>query len=125
MEVAGKFSGPKEVLGQIKPGLKFPSTPPTLAEVLTVGTPVAAHLRLHTGERVLELPLTGEVELPATLRVKCYIAYNADGSMRPEAPGPQQPARIMPDAVLTLAGPQGWVNFQIVDVRPPSSAPKP
>jgi hypothetical protein len=31
--------------------------------------------------------------------------------------GPIQPAAVAPDSVLTLAGPQGWVNFQINDVH--------
>jgi hypothetical protein len=115
----------KEVIGLIKPGLKFPPTDAWLAEVVSVGTSVPGHLRLRVGDhQMLELPLTGQSELPATLRVKCYIAPNVDGSLRCETSGPQQPATIMPDAVLTLAGPQGWVSFQIVDVRAPS-APKP
>jgi hypothetical protein len=121
MEVDGKFTGlPTGVVGQITAGLKFPPTPPALAEVLRVGASVPAHLRLRAGEQMVELPLTGQTELTATLRVKCYIAQNGDGTLRCEMPGPQQSATIMPDSVLTLAGPQGWLSFQIVDVRPPS-----
>ena len=121
VEVSGKFTGlAAEAIAQMKAGLKFPPTPPTLAEVVSVGTPVPAHLRLHAGEQVVELPLTGQMELPATLHVQCTIVQNVDGSLRCETSGPQQPAIIMPDAVLTLAGPRGWISFQIVDVRAPS-----
>ncbi len=122
MEVSGKFTGvSKPVADLIKPGLKFPPTGAALAEVVSVGAPVPGHLRLRAGGQTLELPLTGQSELPATLRVKCYTAQNVDGSLRCEISGPQQPATIMPDAVLTLAGPQGWVSFQIVEVRAPSA----
>ena len=120
MEVAGKFTGvPPAVLAQIKPGMKFPPSGDALAEVLSVESPAPAHVRVRAGDKTLELPVTGQVELPATLRVRCYVALNADGSFRCDAPGPQQPATVMPDSVLTLAGPRGWVSFQITGVQPP------
>ena len=74
---------------------------------------------------MLELPLTDQREIPATLRVKCYVAPDPDGSLRCMLPGPSQAAPIAPDSVLTLAGPQGWVNFQIATVRAPSPVSKP
>ena len=37
--------------------------------------------------------------------------------------GPQAPADVAPDSNLTLAGPNGWVNFQIAEVHAAASPP--
>ena len=126
MEVTGAFTGMAiEAAGRLTAGQKFPPTGEPLAEVLSLGSPAPGRLRLHAGDVMLELPLTDQREIPATLRVKCYVAPDPDGTLRCLLPGPSQPAPIAPDSVLTLAGPQGWVNFQIVTVRAPSQIVKP
>jgi hypothetical protein len=61
--------------------------------------------------------------VPATLRVKCFLSANSDGSMRCMFPGPQAPAAVAPDANLTLQGPNGWVNFQVTEVHTVTSPP--
>ena len=122
LEVAGAFTGlPPEVLGLITKGLKFAETGgSTGGEVLSVGTPSPARLRLLAGYKTLELPIPGTNELPARLRVKCYVASNSDGTLHCMMSGPQQAALVAPDSVLTLAGPKGWVSFQIDEVFPPT-----
>jgi hypothetical protein len=107
-------------IAQIKKGTKFPPTGEPQAEVLSVSAPIPAHLRLRVGDDSVEVALAGEVELPATLRVRCYPASNLDGSLRCEVSGPQHPTTVMPDAVLTLAGPQGWMSFQITRAQAPA-----
>jgi hypothetical protein len=122
LEVAGSFTGlPPEVTGLITKGLKFAETlGSTGGEVLTVGAPRPARLRLQAGVSRLDLPIPGQNELPARLRVNCYVASNPDGTLRCMISGPQQPSVVAPDSVLTLAGPRGWVSFQIDAVYPPA-----
>jgi hypothetical protein len=126
MEVTGAFTGMAiATAGQVHAGQKFPAAGDPLAEVLSVGAPTPGRLRLHAGDALLELPLLDQREIPATLRVKCYVAPDPDGTLRCMVPGPAQPAPIAPDSVLTLAAPQGWVNFQIATVLAPSKGAKP
>src|SRR5207245_1015324 len=121
LEVVGKFTGlSAAAIADIKKGTKFPPVGEPQAEVLSVSTPIPAHLRLRAGDVTVEVRLTGEVELPATLRVRCYITANMDGSLRCEVSGPQHPATVMPDSMLTLAGPQGWMSFQITRAQAPA-----
>jgi hypothetical protein len=120
LHVVGKFTGLSAALmAEIKTGTKFPAAGDAQAEVLSVEPAIPARLRLRAGDDTVEVPLTGQLELPAILRVRCYTAANVDGSLRCDMSGPQQAVTVMPDAVLTLPGPQGWVSFQITAVRPP------
>src|SRR5262245_39224724 len=98
-------------------GQKFPPTGPSNVEVVSVGTPIPADLRIRAVEVVLGVPAPGQVWIPATLRISCYVTPNADGLLRCMFQGPQQPILVATDAVLTLQGPKGWVNFQISDVH--------
>ena len=127
LEVDGSFTGlPADVAGSIVKGLKFAETQgSTGAEVLTVGAPRPARLRLRAGENTLELPIPGQNELPARLRLPCYVASNPDGTLRCMVSGPQQASAVAPDSVLSLAGPRGWVSFQVNWVYPPTVAPAP
>ena len=118
MEVTGAFTGmATEMAARLAVGEKFPPSGEPLAEVISLGAPTPGHLRLHAGDALLDVPLTDQRETPATLRVNCYVAPDPDGTLRCVLPGPAQPAPIAPDSVLTLAGPQGWLNFQIATVR--------
>jgi hypothetical protein len=122
LQVAGKFTGLSAALmAQIKKGMTFPPTGEAQAEVLSVEPAIPARLRLRAGDDTVEVPLAGQLELPATLRVRCFAAANANGSLRCDMSGPQQAVTVMPDSVLTLAGPQGWMSFQIVAVHAPVS----
>jgi hypothetical protein len=126
MEVTGAFTGlSSEVVGQIRAGVKFPASGATTAEVLTVGVPVPGQLRVRSGAAIVPLPLPGQNELPATLRVTCFIAADPDGGLRCMVAGPVQSAPVAPDSVLTFQGPGGWVNFQVEKARAPSPEAKP
>jgi hypothetical protein len=126
MEVTGAFTGMAiESAGRLSVGQKFPPTGDPQAEVLSLGAPAPGRLRLHAGDAVLELRLNDQREIPATLLVRCYIAPDPDSTLRCLVPGPTQAAPVAPDSILTLAGPQGWVNFQIATVRAPSPIVKP
>src|SRR5262249_21536675 len=66
---------------------------------------------------VLGVPAPGQVRIPATLRVSCYVTPGNDGLVRCMFPGPQQPQPIAADSTLTLQAPKGWINYQISDVH--------
>jgi hypothetical protein len=119
MVVTGSFAGlPDALLKLVQPGLKFPpSGEGTIAEVLSVEGSEPAALRIRAGENIINVPMTGASQLKATLRVRCYTASDPDGTLRCLVPGPRQAAPVAPDSNLTLAGPQGWMNFQIAEVR--------
>ncbi|MCU1385433.1 MAG: hypothetical protein JWL71_4130 [Acidobacteria bacterium] len=126
MEVSGAFTGMAiEAARRLSVGQTFPPSGAPLAEVLSLGAPTQGRLRLHAGDAMLELPLIDQRELPATLRVRCYVASDLDGTLRCMVPGPAQAVPVAPDSMLTLAAPQGWVNFQIATVRAPSQIVKP
>jgi hypothetical protein len=122
MEVGGSFMN-VGAGNPIAAGQKFPPQGEALAEVVSIGAPVPGDLRVRAGEVVLGVPLPGQVKVPATLRLKCYVTANSDGSLRCLFSGPQQPILVAADANLTLQGPKGWLNFQISDVHAPSDPP--
>jgi hypothetical protein len=116
MEVGGSFyyGG---AMTPITVGEKFPPTGTALAEVVSVSPPTPADLRIHAGDAVLGIPTPGQVRIPATLRVSCYVTPGNDGVLRCMFQGPQQPMVVAADSTLTLQGPKGWINFQISDVH--------
>jgi hypothetical protein len=118
--VSGSFTGlGTAAVQQIRPGLPFPAGGEPNAVVVSVGAPEPAHVRLHAGAPVIEIGVPGQSAVPAVLRVKCYLVPDAEhGGLRCMMSGPVQAATVAPDSVLTLAAPQGWVNFQITDVKP-------
>ena len=121
MEVSGAFTGLSAgAAAGIKKGQQFPPSGVATAQVLSVGAPVPGQLRVQAGDATIPVPLPGQNELPAALRVKCYIAPDQDGKVRCMVAGPVQAAQVAPDSVLTLQGPDGWVNFQIAAARAPS-----
>lgn len=130
MEVAGAFQGlPDTVVKLIQPGTRFPPAGgDAVAEVLTVGGAAPAQLRIKAGDKTLNVPIEGQSELRATLRVKCFVTPDPEGGQHCSMNGPQQPMPVIPDSNLTLPGPEGWVNFQISAVQaagnlPPAAAP--
>jgi hypothetical protein len=122
VEVSGSFLY-LSTMNPITPGQKFPPTGDALAQVLSVGAPIPAGLHPRAGEAGLSVPIDGQVQLPASLRVHCYVATNADGTLRCMYPGPTQPLAIAAESILSLQGPQGWVTFQIAEVHAASKPP--
>jgi hypothetical protein len=74
-------------------------------------------MRMRAGDVTLNLPLPGQFELPATLKIKCFPQSGTDGTLHCAMAGPQITATVAPDSFLTLAGPSGWLNFQIDEVH--------
>lgn len=123
MEVSGFFLGlPDAALNELKPGLKF-SSGGSAAEILSVGVPSPGTIRVRAGMATLAVPALEAKELPATLRVRCGLTPNANGSLGCTVYGPQQAAPVAPDSVLTLAGPTRFVNFQIQEAHLTSASP--
>jgi hypothetical protein len=116
IEVGGSFKQLTDAqASQLKSGTGFPAAGP-LAEVVSISPKVPGNVRVRAGDVTLVVP-TAQSDVPATLRLKCWLASNPDGSVRCMMSGPVQPAAVAPDSVLTLAGPQGWLNFQINEVH--------
>jgi Domain of unknown function (DUF4330) len=123
MQVAGAFRPVgDDVAKLLAVGLKFPPTGDPAAEILSLGPKRPVDMRMRAGEVTLNLPLPGQFELPATLKIKCFPQSSADGTLRCSVSGPQVAATVAPDSVLTLAGPAGWVNFQIDEVHVATAA---
>jgi hypothetical protein len=97
--------------------VKFPPEQNALAEVIEVGSPIPADLRIRSGEVTLGVPVPGLLKVPATIRVKCYVTSGSEGTLRCMFPGPQAAVAVAPDANLPLQAPGGWVNFQVTEVH--------
>jgi hypothetical protein len=122
MEVAGSFLYMPGT-ASFAVGTKFPSTGDPIAEVIAVGPPTPAEMRVRAGDVTVVVPLPGQSQVPATLRVKCSVGATSDGTLHCNVPGPQASAVVAPDSNLTLAGPNGWVNFQISEAHATASPP--
>lgn len=122
MQVKGSFKAlPSERMKRLKAGDQFPPTGAPMATVLSVGTPASSEMQIRAGGSVLTVPVAGQADLPAVLRVKCFTVANADGSVRCAVAGPVQQADVAPGSILPLAGPDGTMSFQISEVLPVSA----
>jgi hypothetical protein len=123
LEVAGSFKNlNRAAVDQIRAGAKFTTSGQT-TEILRVGTPGSSTFRLNIGQATVTVPVAGQFELPAAIRVDCYSDVLSDGSVRCMVGGPQHPAPVAPDSLLTVPAPQGWAPFQISSIALPVSAP--
>ncbi len=113
MEVSGSFkSQTAETAMTFKAGQKL-VTGDSNAEVLRVGTPVPSTIRLTAGPTAFSLPVPGQMELPAALRIRCFTEVAPDASVRCMFPGPEHPAVVAPDSVIMIPAGNGWALFQI------------
>jgi Domain of unknown function (DUF4330)/IPT/TIG domain len=116
VEVSGSFKGLNETSArEFRPGVKL-TKGDISAEVLRVGATEPSLFRMVAGPSILAMPVTGQLELPAALRVRCFTEVASDGAVRCMVPGPQHPAPIAPDSMLTLPASAGWISFQISTV---------
>jgi hypothetical protein len=116
MEVAGSFLYMPGT-ATFAVGTKFPPTGDPIAEVIAIGSPAPADVRVRAGDVTVVVPSPGQTAIPATLRVKCTVSATSDGTLHCNVSGPQTAAVVAPDSNLTLAGPNGWVNFQISEAH--------
>ena len=119
MNVIGSFKGvPPERSKLIKVGDNFPPAGAPMATVVSLGATTASAMQVRSGAAMLNVPVVNQTDLSAVLRVHCFIVANADGSVRCAVAGPVQQTDVAPGSMLSLAGPGGWMSFQIADVKP-------
>jgi len=103
----------------LKSGDKFPATGSPLAEIVSVGAPSASVITLNVGPgpnvapSFVRVPVTGQMDVPAVLKIRCSIGSNTNGTLKCVAPGPVQQSDVVTGGTLSLAAPDGWVTFQI------------
>jgi len=116
VEVAGAFVGLEPQSAELViVGLRLPQEDGT-AEVLVVEPPRPAVMRVRVGNTMMSVPVKGQLEVPATLRVSCYTISNPDGTLRCMVPV-KPPADLMPDTYLTFRAHGRWFAFQVSDVH--------
>ena len=119
VSVAGAFVGVNAAQADaIRVGAAFLQQGRQNATVLAVGARRAGALLMRTGDTAIAVGLPGVFDVPAALRLDCFVENNNDGSVHCTAYGPIQPAFVTPDSVLSFAFNGGTVNFQISDVQP-------
>jgi hypothetical protein len=117
VEVTGAFKGLAEGrLKLFKAGAKYMTRGDLVAESLSLGAPMPSSLTLNAGPSFIRVPMTGQVDLPAVLKVRCSVVANADGTLKCLAAGPVQQSDVLPGSTLSLAAPDGWATFQIEKV---------
>jgi Domain of unknown function (DUF4330) len=113
MDVSGSFKNQTAATAMtFKAGQKL-VTGDSSAEVLRLGTPVPSAIRLTAGTTTFSLPVPGQMELPAALRIHCFTEVGPDATVRCMFPGPEHPAVVAPDSVLLIPAGNGWAEFQI------------
>jgi hypothetical protein len=114
MFVAGSFKGLSvDRVKGLKAGDKLVSSG-SVAVVVSVDAPVPSAVTLRVGAETMRVPLPDKTDLPAVLKVQCYVVATADGALKCVVPGPVQQADVAPGAALSLAAPDGaWATFQI------------
>jgi hypothetical protein len=121
LEVTGMFKGmSSDRIKSLKAGDRFPPSGDAVAEVLSVGGTSPSEVSLHAGDATLRVPVRGQTDLAAVLRVKCSVVSAAGGSLKCSFTGSTQPADVAPGSALSLATSNGWAMFQIDQVRTPS-----
>jgi len=118
LEVTGAFKAlSSDRLRSVKAGDRFPPSGDAVAEVLSVGAVSPSEVSVRAGATTLRVPIAGQTDLAAVLRVKCSVTSSADGSLRCSFAGPTQPSDVAPGSALSLATSNGWAMFQIDQVR--------
>ncbi|HUK35191.1 MAG TPA: DUF4330 family protein [Vicinamibacterales bacterium] len=121
MLVNGSFKGlSADRMNALKAGESFPPGG-AAATVVSIGQSVPSALQVRAGASLLTVPISGKTDLKAQLRVQCFAVSNPDGSVRCAVAGPVQQVDVVPGSILPLAGPDGWLSFQISEVLPPTS----
>jgi hypothetical protein len=123
LRVRGAFTRvPSGQTNLLKAGAQFSTAGAPTATILDAGVPAPSMMRVRAGSTTMVLPIDGRVDVPATLRVKCFTVSNPDGTLRCAIAGPVQQADITPGSVLLLNGADGWISFRISDVLAPASS---
>lgn len=117
VEVTGAFKGLAQGrLKLFKAGDRYMTRGELVAELLSLGAPTPSSLLLNAGPSFIHVPMTGQVDLPAALKVRCAVVASTDGTLKCLASGPVQQSDVLPGSTLSLAAPDGWATFQIEKV---------
>src|SRR5262249_22428572 len=92
LEVTGAFKAlSADRVKSFRAGDRFPPSGDAIAEVLSVGTASPSEISVRAGAGSLRVPMPGQTDLAAVLRLKCSVTPSADGSLRCSVAGPTQP----------------------------------
>src|SRR5438552_7761141 len=81
MFVRGTFKGlSPDRVKTIKAGQQFTAAPQ--ATVVSVGSSMPSSVQVRAGATTLTVPIGGQIDLEAELRLPCFAVSNADGSVR-------------------------------------------
>ena len=117
MRVSGAFkSFTSDRMQAVKPGDKFQTNGTVVAEVESMGAPVPSFVTLTAGAEAVKVPIAGKMDIPAVLKLKCFVSSTPDGSLKCSVPGPVNQTDVVVDGALSLAAPGGWVTYQIEKV---------
>src|SRR5215467_5852866 len=101
MQVKGTFKGlSADRMKTIKAGDKFPPTGDTMATVVSVGNAMPSAVQVRAGTAMLTVPIGGQTDLQAELRVQCFAVSNLDGTVRCAVSGPVQQLDVAPGSIL-------------------------
>jgi hypothetical protein len=107
VQVTGAFKGLAEGrLKLFKAGDKYMAKGDLVAESLSLGAPRPSSFTLSAGASFIQVPMTGQVDLPAVLKVRCAVVATADGRLKCLAAGPVQQSDVLPGSTLSLAAPE-------------------
>jgi hypothetical protein len=118
---SGAFIGVAETDAKhLTAGVRLGTGESDAAEILAVGPAQGSIARIRNGSTSVHIALAGQVQVPATVRVTCWLENNADGSLRCVTAGRQQSATVTPDAILNFrtGTSSDWLNFQVTEVFP-------
>jgi hypothetical protein len=117
MEVAGAFKGlSADRIRTLKAGDTI-AAGNSVAHVVSIGAPVPSTVKLRVGNEMVRVLLKDHTDVPAVLKVTCFVVTTDDGALKCVVPGPLQQSDVAPGAVLSLASPGGWVTYQIDEVH--------
>lgn len=114
IEVEGAFAGlTEEMAAALAPGQLMNAADGLVSEILRMSAPRPAVARVRiSGDRVVDVPMEGLVDLPVTLALTCPTSLAASGEIRCSTGG----VVLEPDVHLVLQGPTGRVPFRVAQV---------
>src|SRR5436305_658270 len=114
----GRLGGKVNLIDAVVAFLILILIPVAFGAYLLFRTPAPSGVTIRAGAETIRVPLTGQTDLPATLRVQCFVVTTGEGALKCVVPGAVQQADVAPGSALSLAAPdRAWATFQIDEVR--------
>lgn len=116
IEVAGAFAGiSHDMASALSAGQLMNAADGLIGETMTVGAPQPAVARVRvSNEGVVDAPMEGLFDLPATLALTCPTTLAADGYLRCATGS----VVLAPDVHVILEGPAGRLAFRVDRIVP-------